>query len=304
MPQVSVVIPTYNSGGFIARTLQSVFHQTQRPAEVIVVDDGSIDETCALVRSIGETAPLPVRLVELPTNTGGPAAPLNVGIARSRSEFTATLDHDDEMMPDKLERQLDCFHRSPSLGLVVSNFYFYRDGIRHDVAPLKKIGGHFAANAKPLGGDCYQVSAEDCYAALVERNMTGSCSNFLFPKRVWAVVGGFDERNRSCTDYSFLQAVVKSYDLGVIDRMLFCYKWLEESHYRSAHSLVRKRDQLRVLRSFEPSLLSKEQQLRLHLRIRNEMLGVARLLRSEGAYGKSLGAYAETFYQSRLRAPR
>ena len=67
--------------------------------------------------SIAKQAPVPVVLERLTTNSGGPARPLNVGIERAAGPLIATLDHDDLMLPEKLELQAACFTRDQSLGL-------------------------------------------------------------------------------------------------------------------------------------------------------------------------------------------
>jgi glycosyltransferase involved in cell wall biosynthesis len=295
---VSVVIPTYNSSNFIRQTLESVFRQTRLPCEVIVVDDGSTDCTRELVTAIAQTAPVSIRLHCLPHNSGGPARPLNVGIAQAAGPLIATLDHDDLMLPDKLELQVACLNRNEHLGLVLSNFYFYRDNVRHDVAPLATLRECVGEVTLPMGEACYRIKARDLYAALIDKSMAGSCSNFLFPKRVWAACGGFDEQLTSCCDHGFMQAVAREHDMGVVDHTLFYYNWLDESLYRVAQRLVLKRDRLRIFTLFEPALLSAERQSNLRGRIRSELLGGAHLLRNQGAYGKSLSFYLQSIYSS------
>jgi glycosyltransferase involved in cell wall biosynthesis len=97
---ISVVIPAYNAGRFITRCLQSVNAQTLRPKEVIVVDDGSTDNTAALAGSMG------ARVVH--QKNLGVSAARNNGIRRASSEWIAFLDADDLWLPDKLERQAAC----------------------------------------------------------------------------------------------------------------------------------------------------------------------------------------------------
>ena len=82
---ISVVIPAYNSASFMRETLASVFAQRRQPDEALVVDDASTDGTLALVRELAVTASVPPRLIELPKDMGGPAAPMNVGIEAARS---------------------------------------------------------------------------------------------------------------------------------------------------------------------------------------------------------------------------
>src|ERR1700728_3850120 len=102
-PLVSVVIPTYNRAATIGRTLDSVVRQTHRPLEIIVVDDGSSDDTLRAVDRQGCTVPLTV--LALGDNQGAAAA-RNQGIALARGDFVAFLDSDDEWQPDKIAKQL------------------------------------------------------------------------------------------------------------------------------------------------------------------------------------------------------
>jgi glycosyltransferase involved in cell wall biosynthesis len=110
---VSVVIPAYNAERFLSATVASVFAQTVLPDEVIVVDDGSTDGTPALLRSLRENYPLRV----ITRENGRQARARNDGVAASRGELVALLDHDDLWHPTKLERQLDQLAADPSLGM-------------------------------------------------------------------------------------------------------------------------------------------------------------------------------------------
>jgi glycosyltransferase involved in cell wall biosynthesis len=101
-PSVSVVIPTHNRAGVLGRCLDSVLRQTLQPFEVVVVDDGSTDETERIVREQGSAL---VRYVPLPSRVGAQAA-RNRGIREARGDWIAFQDSDDEWLPDKLERQI------------------------------------------------------------------------------------------------------------------------------------------------------------------------------------------------------
>ena len=98
---VSVVIPAYNAAHFIRRALDSVLGQTVSVHEIIVVDDGSKDSTCDVVRSYGSRVKLLVQ------ENGGPSAARNKGISSSTGEFIAFLDADDWWSPTKIEKQLN-----------------------------------------------------------------------------------------------------------------------------------------------------------------------------------------------------
>ena len=122
--KVSVIIPAYRRAGIVAETLDSVFAQTHRPVELIVVDDGSPDETPAAVRAwLAEHPDDPAagwsaRLIEQP-NAGAPAA-RNRGFRESSGELIQFFDSDDVMHPERLARHAAAFAADPSLDLTWS----------------------------------------------------------------------------------------------------------------------------------------------------------------------------------------
>ena len=118
-PKVSVVITAYNAARWIEETLDSVLAQTYRDYEVVVVDDGSTDDTQAIV---ARYAP-PVRYIHQ-ENRGQPAA-RNVGIRSARGTYVAFVDADDLWLPQKLARQMSLFESTPNLGLVYSDAYVF-----------------------------------------------------------------------------------------------------------------------------------------------------------------------------------
>ena len=101
-PIVSVVIPTYNRAAFLQRAIQSVLHQTYQHFEILVIDDGSTDETEEVVNRFQDAR---IRYLKLEENTRGRKA-RNVGIKESRGQWIAFLDSDDTWLPKKLEHQL------------------------------------------------------------------------------------------------------------------------------------------------------------------------------------------------------
>src|SRR5438046_1339952 len=105
VPRVSVIIPTYNGSAHLAEAVESVWAHTFRPAEDIVLDDGSAGDTAARAERLREAAPVPLSVLRLPGNSGGPARPINTGVQASTGEFIAVLDQDDLWQPDKIARQ-------------------------------------------------------------------------------------------------------------------------------------------------------------------------------------------------------
>jgi glycosyltransferase involved in cell wall biosynthesis len=113
---VSVVIPTYNRAEYLRVALESAVSQTCLPAEIIVVDDGSTDNTQEVVRDYIDQ----IRYF-IQTNSG-PSAARNLGIRESRCDYIAFLDSDDAWMPNKLEIQMDGFNRQQSVGLIGTGY--------------------------------------------------------------------------------------------------------------------------------------------------------------------------------------
>jgi glycosyltransferase involved in cell wall biosynthesis len=118
----SVVIPAYNAGATLRETLDSVWSQTIRPAEIIVVDDGSTDDTAEIARGFSA----PIRLMS--QENAGPGSATTKGFAAVRSAVVATLDSDDLWLPEKMEAQLAHLRAYPATAGVFTHWRVFRDG--------------------------------------------------------------------------------------------------------------------------------------------------------------------------------
>ena len=173
---LTAVIPTYNRGPVLRRALESVFSQTVPADEVIVVDDGSTDETPRLIQENFPDA----RYIR--QNNQGVSTARNRGIAAARSEWVAFLDSDDEWRATKLERQLDSLEELPRFRVCHTNEVWIRRGRR--VNPMKKhqkYGGYIFEQCLPL-----------CVI---------SPSSVVIHKSVFEELGTFDEELPVCEDY-------------------------------------------------------------------------------------------------------
>jgi len=112
---VGVVIPAYNIEAYIDRALESVLAQTHKPDEIIVVDDGSTDQTAKIIKRFGS------QVKYIYQANGGLSAARNTGINASRSQWIALLDGDDEWLPEKLENQLEILQRNNHLAWISCN---------------------------------------------------------------------------------------------------------------------------------------------------------------------------------------
>ena len=111
---VSVVMPTYNNAGFIRDAIDSILMQSAVPRQIIVIDDGSTDDTACVMRGYGERIEYRVQ------ENGGPAAARNHGMRLAGEPLVAFLDADDVWHPRKIELQLRCMERVPEIGLLAT----------------------------------------------------------------------------------------------------------------------------------------------------------------------------------------
>jgi glycosyltransferase involved in cell wall biosynthesis len=125
-PAISVVIPAFNAAAVITETLDSVRRQTFQDFEVIIVDDGSPDDTAAVVQKICAQDP---RFILVQQANGGVAVARNTGVAQARGEWIAFLDADDVWLPVKLESQMRCSRQDSGANFLYANYYFW-DGQR------------------------------------------------------------------------------------------------------------------------------------------------------------------------------
>ncbi|MBA2301463.1 MAG: glycosyltransferase [Acidobacteria bacterium] len=167
MPHITVVIPVFNASPLIGAALRSVFGQTYRDFEVIVIDDGSDDET-ELVAALHEWAG---RIVYIRQPNAGPARARNVGITRASGQLIAFLDADDEWLPEKLEKQVAYFDHHPETGLLHTGLI--GDGLQ----------------ASSLGGPPRPAFCDLFHTRFFVNTLT-----VMIPAAVLQEVGDFDER--------------------------------------------------------------------------------------------------------------
>ncbi len=176
MTTVSVIIPTRDRAALLPRALDSIRAQTRRPDQVMVVDDGSRDETAAL---LARRYPEVEYLYQAPR---GVSAARNLGIRRARGRWLAFLDSDDAWLPHKLARQLALLEAEPHWRIVHGDEIWIRHGRR--VNPMKK-------HAKS-GGWIFERCLPRCVI---------SPSAVLVHRSVFETVGLFDEDLPACEDY-------------------------------------------------------------------------------------------------------
>ncbi len=202
MPEVSVVIPTYNRVQFIERCVCSVLQQTYRDLEVIVVDDGSNDGTDIRLNNLKRNDSR-LHFLRHDKNRGAQAA-RNTGIHAARGKYIAFLDSDNEWMPDKLERQLPLFENNNSqIGVVYSGFTWqYSDG-----RPSREQMACFR-------GNIYKIAL---------RKWIADTSTLIVRKNVLYMCGRFDERIRSYQEWDFCIRLAKHVEFDFVNEPLVIY---------------------------------------------------------------------------------
>ena len=179
-PRVCVVVPAYQSAGFIAAALQSVFAQTYRNLEVVVINDGSPD-TAALEEIL---RPFRSQIIYLQQQHRGPSAARNLGIRRARAPYVALLDSDDTWLPEHLALQMAHFSANPELGLVYANNLQVRDG--------RVLGEAFVTVPQSGIVNLDSLLAEDC---------TVNTSSVVASRESMISAGLFNESMDRCEDF-------------------------------------------------------------------------------------------------------
>jgi glycosyltransferase involved in cell wall biosynthesis len=201
---VTVIIPTYNGALFIREGLESLYAQTMRPREVIVVDDCSTDDSTQVVEEMAKSAPVAVRLIRLKKNSGSPARPMNVGIAAARGEFAAVLDQDDMFRSDRLESQVRVLAENPRVAVSaclcgVSQESPARRMMQWQTVPYERLLRECgAAPGAVLPGK------EVLRTLLFRGNFLVGYPAFTFRLADWRAKGGVDQRLRIASDYELL----------------------------------------------------------------------------------------------------
>jgi len=183
MPLVSVVIPVYISERFLRESLESVFAQTFQDYEVVCVDDGSTDGSCALLKQYGAR----VRVIQ--QANAGQSAARNAGVQEATGAFVAFLDQDDRWYPSKLAQQVSVLNAEPDVALVHCN-YDRLDGDGRVLVAGAALAEQASALASPLG----RLIGE----ALVFP------SAMLLRRDVFQRVGGFDPELRGFEDFDLI----------------------------------------------------------------------------------------------------
>lgn len=219
-PLVSVIIPTFNSFGFLIEAVDSALAQTYQAIEIIVVDDGSTDDSAQVAARYGD------RIRYIRQDNQGPSGARNTGIRNSRGRFIAFLDADDRWLPGKLARQVPLLEADISVGLVHSSCYI-----------IDAQGIRVGTKSVDLTEDC------DIHA-LLERNRV-SCLTAVVRRAALDTVGLFDTSLRGPEDWDLWLRIAAKYTVMAAQEPLAEYRVTDGSVSKNARRMYQ--DELHVL---------------------------------------------------------
>lgn len=198
MPKVSVIIPTYNRAARISRAINSVLSQTFNDYEIIIVDDGSTDDTAQVLKQFNG------KIKYIFQENQGSAVARNRGIQEARGEYIAFLDSDDFWVPEKLTEQVRILESHPKVGIVYSRMPIINE-------KGEKIG------MKPAG-----ISGRN-YQELLEDWGDLPTSTVVTRKECFEKAGLFDHNLQTMQDIDMWIRIAKYYDLYEIENKVLAY---------------------------------------------------------------------------------
>jgi glycosyltransferase involved in cell wall biosynthesis len=208
VPQVSVIIPAYNGRAYIAQAIESVLGQSYTDLELLVVDDGSTDDTAAIIQSYG------ARLRYFCKTNGGPGSARNAGIRHAQGEYIAFLDQDDLWLPNRLAEQVPMLQHDAQLGLVFSDALYQTTANQQE--------HHSFAIDRPFSGHAF--------AQLFTNNFIPNLT-VLVRKSCFDRLGLLDESGTMMItdDYNMWLRVAAHYPIAFVDKPLARYRWHEQN---------------------------------------------------------------------------
>lgn len=215
---ITVVIPAYQAESYISAAIRTAQAQTLKPSTIIVVDDGSTDDTANISEELGATV--------IRQANGGVAKARNVGLSKASTEWVALLDADDVWEPKKLQKQMLATQLCPNAAFVSCNNYFFESGKRSAETYLDKLGSdYFLAGRKELNPGVAVFDLAD-FRGL--NWIVPSPSSLLIKRDVFKSIGYFDEELNGVDDTEFYLRAMGSYPFVFLEEPLTGYRQLPD----------------------------------------------------------------------------
>jgi glycosyltransferase involved in cell wall biosynthesis len=237
-PRIAVVLPVHDRADVLARAIQSVLGQSLREFELLIVDDGSTDDSVVVAKSFNDDR---IKVIELGQNRGGNAA-RNAGVRAATARLIAFLDSDDIYLPQKLEHVVEEFERRPQLELLVDSFI--------KVQP----SGARVSRKNPVIDD-----SETFRRALFTRQLWKATPSISVRSSAMLRVM-FDETLRRLQDFDFLIRASQVANCASIDAVLWEKYWdanaisIQDNMIAANVELVRRHPEYLRVREYRPGL--------------------------------------------------
>ena len=222
MAKISIIIPAYNAGAYIGRALDSIVSQSFVDFEIIVVDDGSTDNTRDVVSTYSDSDCRVIYYWQ--EGSGGPASPRNKGLQFATCDYIAIFDADDIMLPGKLEKQYAFFAKNPDVALIFSNYEEIDEDdhvIAHDCLYRSEEFQKIIRNKTKDNG--YRFYSTEIVDHLLKHNFIPT-SSVIVKKEIIRAVGGFDENLKNSDDHDMWLKILQRNDCACIDVVLHQYR--------------------------------------------------------------------------------
>ncbi len=283
MPKVSVIIPTYNCAKYLSQAIESVLSQTYDDFEIVIVDDGSTDDTRSLVE--GYTNKHPSKISYIYQENRGLACARNTAIRNSRGQYIALLDADDMFLPMRLERGMRTFENNPKIGLVHAN-----------LSRMSEDGNVFSTpkrDSRLLTGRIFENIFLRCADI--------SIPTILVKKECFNRVGLFDEHltRLGCEDREMWLRVAWEYEVQYLDEVLGLYRVRKDSMSRNREKMMEARYYV-IDKFFKEnrvnSLLKRKALARIHRDEGDAFLNSFLILEARREYLKALSFWPFCFW--------
>ena len=231
---VSVIIPTYNGAEFIEETIESVLTQTLPDIEIIVVNDGSTDDTTKLLEPFQPR----IKVLSNPGNLGIPAS-RNVGIHAASGKYIGFLDHDDLWKPEKAARQVELFERHPEIGFCFTDYDFFgepfpfKTGFEENGDKIRSLA------AEEVGPKVFKLNGDSLFVEMVNGKLPCWTSTVMMRRSCLDQVGPFDEELMINDDTQMWLRFTKKFPMAYLDEP-WARQRVRASSTSSAMALERK----------------------------------------------------------------
>jgi glycosyltransferase involved in cell wall biosynthesis len=212
-PLVSIIIIAYNEERYISTAIESVLNQTYENIELIVVDDGSTDNTVSIARQYE-----PKLTVISQKNSGGCSAPRNAGLNIAAGRYIGFLDADDFYLSRKIEHQLESFSLHPNSVAVISNYCNFEAEV--DAADHFSTCSGLRQILTKNKAMVFEFPAGDSAQLMIKENFT-IASTPLYKVEVLKQFNGFCENLKSCEDFHLNYRIAREYKITVLNEVLF-----------------------------------------------------------------------------------